>query len=309
MPLDTSLTAAVLQTVHYADIFGYPLTRQELHRYLIGRRAAPSDVACAVRTLARSGGAEVSPDGYVSLPGRQAIIAERRLLAARAVPLRRQARFYARLLAALPFVRMVALTGSLAMDNARDGDIDYLIVCAPGRLWLARGMAVALVRLARLGGARLCPNYLLTENALALDARNLYAAHELVQMLPYYGHAVYGRMRAVNRWAAGYLPNVPAAAGPEAPAHPVLMLLKRLGERLLGGRIGDSLERWEMTRKVHKLLAQAPPDADAVAFTPDVCRGFFGGYSRRVLAEFARRTCPAGALRAEPAAVPVPAAP
>jgi len=48
-------------------------------------------------------------------------------------------------------------------------DLDYLIVTAPGRLWTARALTIGLVRLARRAGRRVCPNYLLSTRALALE--------------------------------------------------------------------------------------------------------------------------------------------
>jgi hypothetical protein len=187
---------------------------------------------------------------------------------------------------------MVALTGGLAMENARDGDMDFFIVTAPGRLWLVRGLTVALVRAARLFGDRLCPNFFLTEKVLALRDQNLYTAHEIAQMIPLYGSHVYCQVRALNRWTDDFLPNADGTAAPgiEKPLNRPGVWLKRAGERLLAGRIGDRIERWEMTRKIAKLSAQAPANANEIVFSADTCRGFFNGYGSRTLADFYQRT-------------------
>jgi len=133
------------------------------------------------------------------------------------------------------------------VDNAPAGDdIDYLIVTAPGRVWLARGLAVGVVRLARLFGAGLCPNYVLAQSALSQQKRNLFIAHDLAQMVPLAGQAVYAEMLAANTWAQAYLPqarrSLPAEAEQAAPLWG--RALKRAGEWLLDGRLGETLERW-----------------------------------------------------------------
>ena len=115
---------------------------------------------------------------------------------------------YGALIAKLPFVRMVAVTGSLAVENAEAADdIDYLIVTSKGRLWLPRAMTILVVRLGGLRGVTLCPNYLLSESALALSERDPYTARELFQMRPLIGHDVHARMLAANMWCRELLPN------------------------------------------------------------------------------------------------------
>ena len=63
----SGLEAAILRTVAYADIFDYPLTERELHRFLVGvsaplsavREARPPDHA-AGRGGAEGDGAQVA---------------------------------------------------------------------------------------------------------------------------------------------------------------------------------------------------------------------------------------------------------
>ncbi|HEX5502698.1 MAG TPA: hypothetical protein VFW96_08750, partial [Thermomicrobiales bacterium] len=245
---DSPLADAILATVVYADLFDFPLAPAEIRRDLIGVAAEAGEVARALDALIAAGDL-ARADEYVVLPGRARLAALRRDRRARCARLWPRARRWGRLLGALPFVRMVAVSGSLAAGNPDPrADLDYLLVTAPGRLWLVRALAVVVVRLARPLGARLCPNYLLTTRALALDHRDLYTAHELLQAVPVAGAATYRRFRAGNEWAARWLPNRWREA-PAAPPEPRPARLARwAGERALGGALGDRLEAGEGRR-------------------------------------------------------------
>jgi hypothetical protein len=183
-------------------------------------------------------------------------------------------------------VRLVAVTGSLAADNPDPrADLDYLIVAAPWRLWLARAMAVGLVRLARGLGISICPNYLLTTRALLLDHYDLFTAHELLQAVPVVGETTYRRLRLLNGWTARWLPNR-SRSYPAIPSESsARALVRRAGEVVLARGIGDRLEGWERGRK----QARFSLSGEAARFTADVCEGHFGQNRRRVLQAFEER--------------------
>lgn len=278
------LRAAVLATVVYADGFDFPLLPAEVHRDLIGLRSAAATTAAALDRAIAVGDLEHA-GAYVVLPGRRGLADLRRERAQRAARMQPAARRLGALLAGLPHVRMVGLTGSLAAGNPdAAADFDYLLATAPGRLWTVRAMAVLLVRLARRAGLSLCPNYLLTTRALALPRRDLYTAHELAQVVPLAGAATYRRLLAANAWAARWLPNrFPPVAAPLTDAW-VATAARSAGEALLRGPQGDRFERWEATRKQARLGRSG-----AGRFTADVCEGHFGVGRRRTLPRFAAR--------------------
>lgn len=271
----SSLERAVLEAVAYADVFDFPVTPEEIRRVL-PVLVTVDQVETALRSLP---GRVVAVDGLYLLAGREPLVETRRARGEASRKLMRTAVRYGSLIAKLPFVRMVGITGSLAVENAEpDDDIDYLIVTAKGRLWLTRALTVLLVRLAALRGVTLCPNYLLTESALALLERDRYTARELLQMKPLSGRDVYERMMAENAWCRELLPNWEV---PEAPPERGRSLFARLGEAMLGGRLGDALERRIRRRKVTELRAQAGDNAEAV-FAADICKGHFDAHRTRL---------------------------
>jgi hypothetical protein len=278
----------VVRAVAYSDVFDYSLTAGEIHRYLMDVSATPAEVG-AVLSNGRLVPRFLSClDQHYTLPDREAIVETRRERAEQARKAWAPAFRYGRIIAGLPFVRMVAVTGELAMDNVGPwSDIDYFIVTEPGRLWLSRLMVVAVVRFAALRGPEICPNYLLSERSLVLDDRNLYTAHEVAQMVPISGLATYRRLRDLNPWVQQHLPN--AGGPPRAVEIPLRgQRLRRLAEAALRTRLGALLERWEMNRKVRKLTGGEQTHFES-AYSPDWCKGHVDGHGERILALVSQR--------------------
>lgn len=281
-----ALANAAVETVAYSDLFDYPLTAAEIHRYLVSVRASRAaveemldDGRVVPRRLHRVG-------PYFTLPGRDEIVEIRCRRAIVARELWPRAIYYGRWIARLPFVCMVAVTGALAVDNSdADDDFDYIIVTVPGRLWLCRALVIGLVRLAARRGDTICPNYFLSQRALALTSRTLYTAREIAQMVPLAGFATYDHLRRLNAWVEAFLPNAAGAPRTLGLVDDAAGPVRRLAERALQSRPFDALERWEMRRKIHKLTADRRPDADTaeVCFGPDYCKGHFGGYESKTL--------------------------
>jgi hypothetical protein len=252
--------AAILRTLLYADVFNYPMTADEVHHFLIGLKLTREQVHRTLHASSWLADRTVRVNGYFAARGRAEVASLREAREKASRDLWPAARRYARWMGYLPFVRMVAVTGALAMNNSEAGDdIDFIVVTAPGRVWLTRALCVGMVKVARRFGTRLCPNYVLAETALEQQRRDLFIAHEVVQMAPVVGHALYFQMRRANAWAFEYLPNAdqPLNLQPEAAPGGIGIVAQRLFEWLLGGWLGDRLERWESRRKVAKFRPQA----------------------------------------------------
>jgi hypothetical protein len=282
----SELEWAVLQTVVYADIFSYPLTLNEIHRYLIGSSA---NIRAVEKTLFRID-CLTELNGFYCLKDRTENVFLRRKRSRISKNLWSAAYHFGKLIGQIPFVRMVAVTGSLAVDNAEhEGDIDFMIVTQPGRLWLCRLFVIALVKIASKQGVTLCPNFFVSENELIIQDQNLFTARELCQMVPIVGMRTYRQMRGLNNWTQNYLPN----AKSYPPNQTYLEnnsrnIRKRLAELILKTPIGAWIDSWEMNRKIRKLTRQGEESAE-VHFTKDTCKGHFDGHQRKIMTAFDER--------------------
>jgi hypothetical protein len=287
------LERRLLLTVLYSDLFEYPLTEAELGRVLVGSCASSEEIdAALIGALAPF---VTRHDGFVLWRGRESLADRRRARAALAPPRWRQAQGYARWLRRVPFVRLVAVCGSQAWDNAAaDGDIDFFCLTAPRRLWLVQVAAMLLRRAASRGGAEICPNYFLTLDALALEARDLYTAHEALHVVPLWGRAAYDAFLRANPWTADFLPAFDVEERRARLEDDPAPLLTRVLERLLSGRLGDLLDAglhralnayYRVRLRGH--VRRAATVAAAYRRDRQVVVG--GGYAHAVAAAFRRR--------------------
>jgi hypothetical protein len=223
-----SLSQAILRTLTYADIFDYPLTADEICWFLISEkkqneiRRASNTQDDIKKELAKKSHF-LSPisyhDGFYFLKGRKKTIDLRKKREQWSQKKLQIALRVARWLRLIPWIKMVAVTGALAMKNAdQKDDIDLLVVTNKNRLWLSRLLVVFLVELIaqrRHPGDKdvrnkICLNMFLDEAHLKIPKKeqDLFTAHEVVQLNPLWDKdEVYQKFLRVNQWVEKYLPN------------------------------------------------------------------------------------------------------
>jgi hypothetical protein len=280
---------SVLRALLYYDLFRFPLSSNEVHRLAtvsMSRDAALAAIGsvCA-RGLARRHGEHV-------LLGGAELVSERAQAEVRAAAVLPLARRRARLIARFPFVRSVAISGSLSKGVfGPHDDVDFFVVTTPGRVFSCRAMLMAFKRIAFLGSHRyFCVNYLMAEDSLALPDRNLFTATEVAWLRPMVGGAHYQALLDANGWVRDVFPNwVPedTAELAEVPASAA----KRGVERLLAGRSGRLLDervRRAVSARNERRYRDMPRDVFAVAMRaePAASKHHPGRFQHRTLARF-----------------------
>ncbi len=230
---------AILKTLAYADIFDYPLTLAQIHHWLIWSNPAPPNQSTLSLAISKLSQVTKHKSFYflknkarlVALSRRRTRYSHKKLALAR-----RQAHW----LKLIPFIKLVAVTGALSMNNSdKADDIDLIIITQTNRLWLTRFLAVVLLESLRLRRRpssafhtnKICLNLFLDESSLAipLSRRDLYTAHEVCQVKPLWDRGdTYQKFLAANSWVKKYLPHsiktsVPDRHKPTPPPRPNLL--------------------------------------------------------------------------------------
>ena len=287
------LEAAILRTVLYADVFDFPMKLEEIHHFLISDE--PISLSEINQTLHQSRWLKRKLqliDEYVIYEGRSEIARIRKKREAASQDLWPQALYWGRWLAALPFVRMVALTGALAVRNAADGDddLDFMLITSPHRVWLARAFAIAVVRIGHLRGVKICPNYVLAETSLIQTRQDVFLAHEVAQMIPLYGNDYYRRFREANDWVYQQLPN---ALDPffdvEQKTSKAAKTIKKILEVVCGGALGNWLEQWEYRRKLRRFAADMQTPHSSAQVDDTQVKGHFNDHGHPALQKYDQR--------------------
>jgi predicted nucleotidyltransferase len=198
---------SILKTLAYFNIFNYPLRKDELFSFVDARY----DRALLEEALYALCDAEVihTIGEFYSLQKNIFLADRRRKGNERAIEKLKTARKIARLLYRFPFVRGVAVSGSLSKNYAdKDSDIDFFIITKENRLWLARTLMHLFKKLSFILGKEhwLCMNYYIDESALEIKEKNVFTAMEVITLLPMYGNRTFKDFFIANKWAKSYFP-------------------------------------------------------------------------------------------------------
>lgn len=213
------LSKDILDTVTYYDVFDYPLSVFEVWKHLLTLQeesVRPSTYFEIRVTLKEhlDRGRLVFERGYLCLPHRTHLVAERiqkeKLSAAK---LRRMQRF-SQWLRYIPYVRFAGATGSLSLKHGNIGsDWDLFVVLRAGKIWTGRTILTGILFLLgkwRHGNKvknRACLNYFVTDKSLEIGTKDLFSAHEYRFMIPLFDYPLFQKFELKNRWMARFKPN------------------------------------------------------------------------------------------------------
>lgn len=207
---------AILSTLCYADIFDYPLSLDEMWKFLIGEkkvsRQTLQDVCQKIPQVRKR-------DEWYFLAGREVVITKRQKREAISKSKLQLARKIASYIKLLPTVQFIGISGGLAVGNTEEyDDIDFFIITSTNTVWITRFLLIVFLML--LGKRRsrhvphtadkICLNMFMDEQHLLLpkEKQNLYVAHEVVQVLPLIDrNNTYTKFLAANAWVEQFLPN------------------------------------------------------------------------------------------------------
>jgi predicted nucleotidyltransferase len=255
----SDLKRNILATLAYFDLFSYPLTLDEVYLFLPGKYSQ-EDFGYVLRSLVIDRRI-YNFDKYYTLRN-DPFLAERREKGnAKAKDMMVTAKKVCDLMIRFPYVRGIAISGSLSKNFAdEDSDIDLFIITQKNRLWVARSIMHLFKKLTFLVKKEhyFCMNYYIDEQDLEIHEKNVYTATEVATLIPLNGDTIFEQFFAANGWTREYLPNKYMRISTAKPLK--MSRLKRFTEYLFNSRLGNVLDnllmRVTVSRWNKKMLAQ-----------------------------------------------------
>lgn len=262
-----TLEKNILATLVYYDVMDYPMTSFEIHKYLTAfdQQSTADNQQCNLFEIINGLEGESLKNfveeyrGFYFLKGRRALVEQRlernKIAESKFKILLKTARW----LRFVPYVRMVAATGSLAMKNTEaESDLDILVALKHGKIFTGRTLATLAVHLLgrrRYGKKitnRICLNYFITEKSLEINLKDVFSASEYFFSFPLFGFAVFQRFQAANSWIRNYKPNYRIDDIPNLKLLPdtrCAKFFRQIGEKIFSFNfIENRLKNWQTRR-------------------------------------------------------------
>lgn len=200
-------TGTISSSIIYHDIFEYPLSEDDVVRWVAGPKAIlKKKIEIGIK------------NGYVYKNGRHEGVLKRKHRINISEEKTKIGEGASNIISQIPTVKFVGITGALAMKNAvPDSDIDLLIITTENTLWITRILVNLALLLNNYGVRRsgdknqkdkLCLNMWMDASDLVFKTRNIFTAHEIAQIVPLVNKEnTYEILLQKNKWILDYWPN------------------------------------------------------------------------------------------------------
>lgn len=206
------------KTLSYSNIFDYPLTKDEIYRFAITDRLIAREEfdTWFTKNKILLSSMYAHDEAYWAIRGREELfkirekrneISKKKLSAARLLTL---PAFL------LPWVKLIAVTGTTAAGNAgKHDDVDLYVITLPNRRWLTRLILLGYVSLI---GRRhhpqkqnkrvsFCLNHVVDSNTLEDMHHDVYIANEIARMRVLWERSsMFSKLVAANSWVSKFMP-------------------------------------------------------------------------------------------------------
>ena len=279
---------AITRSVVYSSLFDYPLTLDELHRSLIESDQSAAEIVAVYDGSEALQNIIEYRDGFFFPIGRGNLVDERGRRESRSREFLERHRLALRIVCALPFTRLVALSGSVAHLNLEaNGDLDLFVVTRGPRVWTVTVAVLVLSKLLRRRRV-VCANFIIADSHLRLEQQDLFTANQVIHLKPLIGADVWDALIAANPFVARFYPNAPTSPRMPADVPPaalsgikrILELALRLPAPIIEA-VCRRLYAWHLRRRAGSW--QSP---DQVQLRPDYLKLHTQSHRQSVLARF-----------------------
>lgn len=278
---------AILKTLIYSSIFDYPLKVYEIHKWLIGTNGTLRQLQKALNKQTKI----KSEKGYYFLGRPNGQVLKRKRKEKQSEIYFKKAKRLSQILKLVPWIKLVGVSGGVAMNNAgKSDDIDFFIIAGKNRIWVSRLLTIGLLSLVRQRRKRadkgrkiagkLCLNILLEEDKLEQKNKDIFVAHEVLQMKPLWQRdGIYSKYLEDNAWAMKFLPNwvgnitskynvssIMYSGGSKKSHHTLYTILDTFVDFL------ENLAKWLQLRIMQEPQGMERIEQGALYFHPDDCR-------------------------------------
>lgn len=284
------LSQKILTTIVYYDILDYPLTSFELWKYLIRHNGAEKKEYKIEDIITELENEELRKKieeyrGFYFLKGRQDLVQQRIENNKIAEKKFKRVRRIVKILRFVPFVRMVAVTGTLAMKNTgKSSDLDLLVVLKHGKIFTGRTLVTLVThmlgvrRYGRKISNRVCLNFFITDESLKVNIKDLFSSSEYYFIWPMFGGEIFRKFQEENDWIGAFRENYVL----EEIANLKLIkddrfskIIRNLGEKVFSFRFVENwLKNWQTKRiqrdpRTHYDGSMVLADDNALIFLPE----------------------------------------